>query len=340
MAMLMIRSLDDEIDSKLKTMASEAERSKEAEARLALRHWVEGRSMSKWQQEITGRIRRALDLAASPRRVQLGTDYSISPARLAEGIGEAYIGPVQGWIEGTHEPSIAQIQAVARWCGVDEGWLVSGEGTPYRVEYERLSENPGEGAMALLAGKGDDVTTLKALRFFRREGQRGDLMFLRHYRDGTAKVFTTPYVVPGDLAAETGGGGRSALKSLLLTWQMLYAIYTASHRVPNLMITSHVIPEDLDRQLRQGNDNPLALIERLRPLPWWEDIWDTTQISKSNYWPGWRETCAELQIDLEQDRWSKGIKDRINELTDDQSEFDSWLSGTDHNLQPGKVPHE
>ncbi|GBR26954.1 hypothetical protein AA0488_1016 [Kozakia baliensis NRIC 0488] len=293
--------------------------------------------MSKWQQEITGRIRHALDLAASPKRVQLGTDYSISPARLAQGIGEAYIGPVQGWIEGTHEPSISQIQAVARWCGVDEGWLVSGDGAPYHVEYERIPENPGEGAMALLAGQGGDITTLKALRFFRREGQRGDLMFLRHYRDGTAKVFTTPYVVPGDLAAETGGGGRSSLKSLLLTWEMLYAIYTESHSVPNLTITSHVISEDLDRQLRQGNDNPLALIERLRSLPWWEDIWDSEQISRANYWPGWRETCAELQVDLERDRWAASVRDQIKSLADDPRAFGQWLAGKDHNLQPETV---
>lgn len=334
MAMLMIRSLDDEIDAKLKTMAAQAERSKEAEARLALRHWVEGRSMSNWQAEISGRIRHALDLAASPQRVQRGADYNIPPARLAEGIGEAFVGPVQGWIEGTHEPSLEQLKAVAGWCGVNQSWLVSGEGTPYRVEYERIPENPGQGAMALLAGQGEEITTLKALRFFRVEGPRGDLTFLRHYRDGRAQVFTTPYVVPGDLAGETGGGGRSSLKSLLLTWEMLYAIYTKSDRVPGLVISSHVISEDLDRQLRQGNDNPLALIERLRPMPWWEDIWDGKQISRANYWPGWRETCAELQVDLERDRWALFIRDRIKQLTDDERAFDSWLSGTDHNLQP------
>lgn len=334
MAMLMIRSLDEAIDSKLKAMASQAERSKEAEARVALRHWVERQPASKWQQEITGRIRRALELAASPICVQRGEDYTISPARLAEGIGEEYIGPVQGWIEGTHEPSVSQIRSIAQWCGVEEDWLISGEGVPYRAEYERIPENPGEGALALLAGQRDDITTLKALRFFRVEGRRGELTFLRHYKDGKARVFTTPYVVPGNLVAETGNGGRSSLKHLLLIWQMLYTIYTESDMVSNLMISSHVIPEDLERRLRQGNDNPLALIERLRSEPWWEDIWDSTQISRSNYWPGWRETCAELQTEVERDKWAMGIRERLKTFTEDPEALDKWLSEKNNNLQP------
>ncbi|AQV99386.1 hypothetical protein BJN34_36540 (plasmid) [Cupriavidus necator] len=28
--------------------------------------------------------------------------------------------------------------------------------------------------------------------------------------------------------------------------------------------------------------------------PWWEDIWDTENYAKHEYWPGWRQLCAKI----------------------------------------------
>lgn len=334
MAVLMIRNLDPDLESKLKDMAAQAERSKEAEARMAIRQWVHGGQSSKWQEEITSRIRTALDLAASPTRKRLQSDYTITPAKLAQGIGEDYVSPVEGWIEGSKEPSLSQIEKIARWCRVDVNWLMYGEGVPFRAESTRIPENPGEGALWLLAEDEDRATTLKALRLLRVEGQRGEFLLMRHYENGDVQVFTTPYVIPGNLEKETGSGGRASLKNILLIFQILYSIYTKSDRVPGLIISSHIITGDIDSRLRQGWEHPLALMEGLRPAPWWEDIWDKDQFSRTEYWPGWKAVCAELNADLDDDKWSSGIRRRIAHFNEDRASLVAWLQGNERNLQP------
>jgi len=212
-----------------------------------------------------------------------------------------------------------------------------GEGAPFGTQFQRIPENPGEGALSLLDGDKDGLTTLQALRFFRVEGRRGDFLFMKHYKDGHARVFSTPYVVPGNLEKETGNGGRASLKHLLLVWQMLYTIYTQSDLVPGLIISSHTITEDTESRLRKGSEHPLALSEGLRPSPWWEDIWDKEQFPRTEYWPGWKQVCAELNAELDDDQWSRGIRNRIARFNDDRTALVAWLKGPDHNLQPDAV---
>ncbi|MCP1232068.1 FitA-like ribbon-helix-helix domain-containing protein [Acetobacter indonesiensis] len=306
MASLTIRNLDDTLINALKRKAGASARSVEAELRIALKAWADQPAMMQIE-AVSQRLQQAIALAENGRVSDFSTRPPYSAARLADAIGEDQVTLVAQWIEGIAEPSLSQLKAIANYCSVSPDWLVYGEGTPYLCEYDRIPENAGQGALWLLDA---DPTTLKThlqgLRFIRCAGERGGLLLVKQWADKDL-VIRTPYVVSDD----TGGGGRSSLRNLTQVWHLLYRIYGECNLAPDIVITSHIVSERTYRQLQDGWHNPSALIHGLPSQPWWEDIWDSNQFARSNYWPGWNKLCAGLYEEVSDSNREANIRELI-----------------------------
>lgn len=306
MPSLTIRNLDDTLINALKRKAGASARSVEAELRIALKAWADQSAMMQVE-AVSQRLQQAIALAENGRASDFSTRPPYSAARLADAIGEDHVTPVAQWIEGIAEPSLSQLKAIAAYCSVSADWLAYGEGTPYLCEYDRIPENAGQGVLWLLDADPQTLKThLQGLRFIRCAGERGGLLLVKQWADKDL-VIRTPYVVSED----TGGGGRSSLRNLTQVWHLLYQVYSECDLAPDLAITSHIASERTYRQLQDGWHNPSALLHDLPSQPWWEDIWDSNEFARSNYWPGWKKLCTDLYEEISDSKSASNIRESI-----------------------------
>lgn len=306
-----IRGLTEETVEALKGLAESRDRTMEGEVRTALKAWIENSQPTNVVNttqapqrfvETAERINLALKLASLTSSLAWpDRKKGFTGAHLAEGIGETHAQPVYDWLNGKAEPSFSELERIAEWCAVDPDWMKTGTGTPYAVENIRVPEHPFYGAFWLLKmSEEDPIPKVKRLRFIRREGSRGELMIVRQYDNGF-DICGTPYVVSDD----TGNGGRASLESLCKIWRVLYAIYTNNNatKVSGLLITSHIVRDEIWDQLSSGYENPDHLIQKFGGnSPWWEDIWDHSMLAKhteDQYWPGYRSLASSLQSSIQ-----------------------------------------
>jgi len=308
-----IRGLTEETVEALKWLAESRDRTMEGEVRTALKAWIESGQSANVENtnqtpqrfvETAERINLALKLASltsSPSGAEKKKGFT--GAHLAEGIGESYEQPVYDWLSGKSEPSFSELERIADWCAVDPDWMKTGTGTPYTVENIRVPEHPFYGAFWLLKMREEEpIPKVKRLHFLRREGPRGELMIVRQYDNGF-DVYGTPYVVSDD----TGSGGRASLESLCKIWRVLYAIYTSkpAGKFSGLLITGHIVRDEIWDQLSSGYENPDYLIRKFGGnTPWWEDIWDNSMLAKhteDSYWPGYLSLASSLQSSIQKD---------------------------------------
>ena len=145
-----IRNIPNQIFRALETLADLHDRSTEAEARQALRAWVDPLlvqdSRNTRRKEVAERLNRMLTQVNAGRR---GT--KLTPSHIAEAIKEERAEDVEDWFLGEKEPSFSQLSAIASFLGVDSDWLKHGDKALYPPEYERLSENPFEAVDWLLS---------------------------------------------------------------------------------------------------------------------------------------------------------------------------------------------
>lgn len=108
-----IRNIPSEVWAGLESLAAQNDRSTEAEARHALRNWVEPRlqkqERSARRTEVSARLR---DLLEQFNAARVGS--AIRPSHIAHEIGEQHAEPVEQWFTGELEPSFKQLEAVAQ----------------------------------------------------------------------------------------------------------------------------------------------------------------------------------------------------------------------------------
>ena len=288
-----IRNIPHQIWVTLEALAVEHDRSTEAEARHALRSWVEPSLLiherSSRRIEVAARLRRLLEEANSGR-----SDAPIRPSHLAQAIGEEHVEAVENWFTGQTEPSFNQLKATAKYLGAVVEWLQHGDGHMFPVKSHRLSDDATEAATWLLAWEKEEPdSSLKALHFVRESSKTGALLVVKESSNGHFKTFTTQYHVSNEI----GAGGESSLAHLWVTLELLYKHYTRNGTVP--MVKSCLLkPLDYDL-LRKGNTNPQAILNKSINTPWWEDIWDKSMYKKKDYWIGWNELCETISRSIE-----------------------------------------
>ncbi|MCW7540668.1 hypothetical protein OOT46_22880 [Aquabacterium sp. A7-Y] len=285
---LSVRNIPDQIFRALESMAEQHDRSTEAEARQAIRAWVEPslveETRNNRRREISERLNRML------RQVNSDRPSKLLPSHIAEAIGEERAEEVEDWFLGEREPSFAQLSAIAKLLGVDAKWLKHGDARLYPCEYHRLSEDPFAAVDWLLTWTPPSEWAdgkLTRLHLVRAEDKAGNLYIVKESDHGHFLTFYTPIHV----SEEIGAGGEAMLAALFVTLELLYRRYTKL----DINVLGHQLHPDDIAQLTSGNTNPGSLLKEGGRSTWWEDIWDREMVSKREYWPGWHSLCDRIE---------------------------------------------
>jgi antitoxin FitA len=304
-AKIAIRNLPGEVLQALTELANQRDRSVEAEARHALRNWVQPQLQGQARVARAGvigqRLRYLLDElnALHPGR-------SASPSRIAERIGWSHANAIEQWFAGEDEASFADLNMIATVVGCSGGWLAHGEGHPFPSEYARIPERPESGVEWLLAPVAAGDPPIAELHLVRSDSKEGQFAFVKRYSDWKASTFHTPYHV----SEEIGAGGESSLAWLTLTMERLYKQWTTF----NLTVKSYVVQSTTFSELLEGKRHPINILQSHRTVAtcWWEDIWDETQFRKQHeYWPGWRRLAERIARVVEGNTAMKEQRDAI-----------------------------
>lgn len=286
-----VRNIPSTILRALETMADLHDRSTEAEARQALRAWVEplltkdNRNIRR--KEVAERLNRMLTQVNSSRR-----GAKLFPSHIAEAIKEERAEEVEDWFLGEKEPSFSQLSAIASYLGVDSDWLKHGDKTLFPPNYERLPENPFDAVDWLLSWpltNNQSDERVKTLHLIRAANSTGELYIVKESDKGHFLTFCTPTHV----SEEIGAGGEASLAALFVTLELLYKRYTMLGS--NIMVLGYLLRPDDISQLTNGNTHPGSLLREDSRSMWWEDIWDREMTSQHNYWPGWKSMYERIE---------------------------------------------
>ena len=285
----MVRGIPDEVLVGLETLAAQRGRSLEGEARIALELWTEPlllrREQSKRREELAARLNELLQGINKTRSTRF-----LRPSHIGEAIGETHIEHVERWFTGEAEPSINQLELIADYLGGTREWLKHGDGSPFPVQYKRLSENPTEAVQWLLeaSSSGQKLNHLHLVRAATAEGQ---FAIVKQYDDWRCEIYTTP----GHISEENGASGNGTLASFAVTLCLLYK----QHIKAGWAVSSYVVDWTRFLSLTNGQSHPLYLLPSQSKSSWWEDLWDESQFEGQRglaYWPGWKSLCEYIAL--------------------------------------------
>lgn len=281
---LSIRSIPQQVFSALELMASKNDRSNEAEARVALKAWVEPLLDQQDQNtrisEVATRLRSLLGQINCSRLGQ-----PLRPSHIAQRIGESFASDAEDWFMGKTEPSFAQLEAIASILGAAVDWLQHGDGHMFPVTTYRLSEDAGEAVTWLLT---DDNTPIQKLHLVRENSENGTLAIIKELGEGKCRTFSTVYHV----SKQNGAGGESALAHLWVTLELLFTHYVRAGE--NIVVASYQMPPKDFLAMIAGDVHPFTALSKSQKTTWWEDVWHRTMSNKKEYWPGSRELCGNI----------------------------------------------
>ncbi|MGC4244003.1 MAG: helix-turn-helix transcriptional regulator [Herbaspirillum sp.] len=285
-----IRNIPQVVFEGLEKLSQRHDRSVEAEARYAIRSWVEPlmqrEEQSARRMEVAVRLREILEQVNS-----VHPGKTIKPSHVAQVIGESHAEAVENWFSGKVEPSFVQLERIAHYLGCAPAWLQHGDGSMIPKDYVRLPEQAMD-AIAWLLDEGEKEIATQVF-FVRSVGQTGSLAIVKCYDRMNCKIFSTPYHV----SEEIGAGGESSLACLFVMWHLLYELYGEGQRYGvRQTIKSFLMAESGFKALLEGNQHPLILLkEQAEESTWWEDIWDVDHYPKRNYWSGWKSLCDRIR---------------------------------------------
>jgi len=306
-AKLSLRNLPQEIFNALEALATRHDRSTEAEARQAIRAWVEptivqGERNAR-RQEVAERLTRLLEQVNYDMRTN-----KLRPSHVAQRIGESTAEGVEDWFLGLKEPTFTQLQNIADLFGVRAEWLQHGDGAIYPVQLHRLSEDPATAVNWLTKWDTEEHEggdQLKTLHLIRSTSDQGELYVVKASTGGRYRIFYTPTHV----SEHIGAGGEAMLRSLFVTLELLYKRYTAIGAPYS--VKSHLVkPADITN-LTNGNTNPSAILLDRTDSMWWEDCWDAEMFKSHEYWPGWRALSERIDRVIGLDKHLASIRDQI-----------------------------
>jgi plasmid stability protein len=176
-----IRNIPSEIFGALEALADLHDRSTEAEARHALRAWVEPTlvqaSRNTRRKGVAERLNRMLAQINSGR-----PGAKLTTSHIAEAIKEERAEDVEDWFLGEKEPSFSQLSAIAKFLGVDQEWLKHGDKALFPTALVLLSEDPSEAVNWLLSWNpptGTSDSKVKHLHLIRGADSRGGLYIVK-----------------------------------------------------------------------------------------------------------------------------------------------------------------
>lgn len=271
-----VRNIPELVWNALEVLASKHDRSVEAEARHALRSYVEpllqANVRSTRRLATAERLRSALAMVNS---VRFGRQFN--PSHIAFEIGEDYGEPVEEWFTGEREPSFSQLASVANLFGVEKRWLQFADEPIFPVESITVPDDSAGGVKWLLDIEESDRVT--CLHLIREEGVGGSLVVVKQYGEWKCTTHSTQFV----LSESIGRGGESALARLSLILELLYAYIKGKA----ISVRGYNIPRDKTVAITEGRVHPLFVLNQAPRSTWWEDIWDVDMFrSGTKYWVG------------------------------------------------------
>lgn len=282
-----IRNIPAAIWDGLVGLANQHERSTEAEARYAIKSWVEphlrddGRTARRV--EVSARLRDLLEQVVETRNGR-----ALKPSHIAEAIAESHAEAVEAWFSGEKEPSFKQLEAIASYLGGSPEWLKHGDRQMFTVETARIPENPTQ-AMSWLLDL-DSTEKVTFLHLVRTADETGSFVVVKQYGELHCKTVITPY----HLSEEIGAGGEAALAHLAVIFELLYRYYVKAG--DRLMVKSYLMPKEDFQKLCSGKVHPLIPLRSGGwAALWWEDFWDEKQFPEQDYWPGWISLCERIE---------------------------------------------
>ena len=299
-----VRNLPTEVLNALSRLAEQHDRSLEAEARQAIRAWV--------QPQITGEERnsRAASIGQRLRYLQseiseLRPSKAATPSRLAEALGWTHAGNVERWFAGEEEPSLAELSQIADWLGCKKDWLLHGEGSPYSSVYTRIPEDAFLGPDWLLTPSESGENP--KIHLVRSRSEAGEFAFVKSFSDWNSQTFSTPYHISDVI----GAGGESSLASLSLILQGLYKRWTGKG-ASDVFVEGYLVDESAYSSLLAGKSHPMNILRQEEKSCWWEDFWDENQFRDHNYWPGWKNITERIFRAIEGRPTLKEQRDKLN----------------------------
>lgn len=279
-----IRGVPRDIMESLEASATRNDRTREAEARVALKAWVSPESTpldhaTQYRMAVATRLQYALDQV----KANVMGFSELSPSVLAELAGETSASQVVAGFHGETDLPFSMVERLSDLLGVAPKWVKHGNGAPYPMPLMRLTRSVKEGVDELLG-----TEPLRMLHLLRADDESGALYVIREHKDSArCDMFHTPY----HISEQIGAGGEGDLCSLFQVFEHLYKRYTRHFARINeeenidCVIKSYLVRSSvmLNREIA-GQVHPLALVKRASEAPWWEDIWDNDQ--SREYWPG------------------------------------------------------
>lgn len=300
-----VRNIPDHVWEGLEILAQQHERSTEAEARYALRAWVEPLMQRKERSvrriEVSSRLRDLLEQVNEGARRR-----SIKPSHIAQEIGEAHAENVENWFLGETEPSFGQLEAIAKYLGGVSAWLQHGDYQMFPVESTRIPEEVVSGVAWLLGFS--EPERVSCLHLVRESSEAGSLAVIKQYGSWRCKTYITPYHV----SEQIGAGGESSLAYLSLIFELLYKSYTKLGA--DINVKSYILPRERFKSLLDGKTHPLSALRNVVDEPWWEDFWDAGQFRDREYWPGWRTICERIHRIVES---KSGFEEQLKLIRED-----------------------
>lgn len=219
--------------------------------------------------------------------------FSVTPERLARGIGEQYAEPIVNIFTGTQEPSFTQLDKIATYLNINPDWLLYGENSIFDVKYTRLPRTTKSSTEWLL---NQDINPeemvnpnqkpLSNIYFIRNDSELGELLIVKQYKNWNCIIFKTPYEISGQ--SINNDTQKANLAGLSSTWKLLYQ--TKDH----ISIQSYIISQESFTRLAAGDEHPLSILKSYSPKPWWEDIWDIKNYKGKDYWNDWDVMCERI----------------------------------------------
>ncbi|WP_156386289.1 FitA-like ribbon-helix-helix domain-containing protein [Pseudomonas sp. Root562] len=299
-----VRNLPPEVLNALSRLADRHDRSLEAEARQAIRAWV--------QPQIAGEERNSRVALLGQRLRYLQTEISelrpskvATPSRLAEALGWTHAGNVERWCAGEVEPSLTELSQIADLLGCKKDWLLHGEGSPYSSVYTRIPEDAFLGPDWLLTPSESGENP--KIHLVRNKSEAGEFAFVKSFSDWNSQTFSTPYHVSDVI----GAGGESSLASLSLVLQGLYKRWTGKGG-SGVFVEGYLVSESAYSSLLAGKSHPMNVLQHEERSCWWEDFWDENQFRDHNYWPGWKNITERIFRVIEGRPTLKEQRDKLN----------------------------
>ena len=194
------------------------------------------------------------------------------------------------WVQGKQEPTFAELRKIAQFLGVNQDWLLHGDGHPTPHAFFEVSGNPEIDIPKLFSTQGITdqeifLSQIKKINFVRNLSTEGELVIVREFKNGYADVLETR----AHVSTSIGEGGRMTLQAFARLWASLY---NSAYR--NL-IDSYLLNASKFNQIREFDIHPLSVIRHIPASFWWEEVWKNTSNSHVrdmyiNQWSDWDST--------------------------------------------------